>query len=81
MLFSDLMSSQGPLIKVEVIFKETCCSIAQFCPLTQDSNSDVMMKYLGFFEKRSFILTPRNPLKKDETVIDYEMDSEEEWNE
>jgi Chromatin assembly factor 1 subunit A len=40
-----------------------------------------MMKYLGFFEKRSFILTPRNPLKKDETVIDYEMDSEEEWNE
>lgn len=36
---------------------------------------------LFFFEKKSFILNPRNPLKKDETIIDYEMDSEEEWNE
>ncbi len=41
-----------------------------------------MMKYANcFFDKRSFVLTARNPLKKDETVIDYEMDSEEEWNE
>jgi hypothetical protein len=40
-----------------------------------------MMKYLSFFDKRSFLLNPRNPLKKDETVLDYEMDSEEEWNE
>lgn len=36
---------------------------------------------LFFFEKKSFILNPRNPLKKDETIIDYDMDSEEEWNE
>lgn len=42
---------------------------------------DSMMKYVTFFEKKSFILNPRNPLKKDETIIDYEMDSEEEWNE
>ena len=42
---------------------------------------DSLIKYLGFHEKRSFFLNPRNPLKKDETVIDYEMDSEEEWNE
>lgn len=40
-----------------------------------------MVKYLGFFDKRSFFLTPRNPTKKDETIIDYDMDSEEEWNE
>ena len=39
------------------------------------------MKYFGFFEKKSLTLTSRNPLKKDETVIDYEMSSEEEWNE
>ena len=42
---------------------------------------DSFIKYLGVFEKKSYILNPRNPLKKDETVIDYEMDSEEEWNE
>lgn len=42
---------------------------------------DSMMKYLTFFDKKSFILNPRNPLKKDETIIDYDMDSEEEWNE
>ena len=42
---------------------------------------DSYIKYLGVFEKRSFILCPKNPLKKDETVIDYEMSSEEEWNE
>lgn len=42
---------------------------------------DSFIKYYGTFSKRSFILNPRNPLKKDETVIDYDMSSEEEWNE
>ena len=42
---------------------------------------DSMMRYTGFFEKKSYFLNPRNPLSKDETIIDYEMDSEEEWNE
>lgn len=42
---------------------------------------DSYMKYLGIFQKKSYILNPRNPLKKDETVIDYDMSSEEEWNE
>lgn len=39
------------------------------------------MKYLGIFNKQSLTLDPRNPLKRDETVIDYDMSSEEEWNE
>jgi len=42
---------------------------------------DSFMKYLGFFDKKSLQLSARNPLKKDETVIDYDMSSEEEWNE
>ena len=42
---------------------------------------DSMMRYTGFFEKKSYFLNPRNPLSKDDTIIDYEMDSEEEWNE
>lgn len=42
---------------------------------------DSFMKYNGVFEKKSYLLDPRNPLLKDETVIDYDMDSEEEWNE
>lgn len=47
------------------------------CIIIEDS----FIKYLGFFEKQSFILNPKNPLKKDETLIDYDMSSEEEWNE
>lgn len=39
------------------------------------------MKYVGVFEKKSALLDPRKPLMKDETIIDYDMSSEEEWNE
>ena len=39
------------------------------------------MNYNGVFEKFSRVLTARNPFKKDEDVIDYEIDSEDEWNE
>jgi hypothetical protein len=42
---------------------------------------DSFIKYFNFFEKQSLVLNPRNPLIKDETVIDYDMSSEEEWNE
>lgn len=42
---------------------------------------DSFMKYTGFFDKESYLINPRNPLKKDETIIDYDMSSEEEWNE
>ena len=47
------------------------------CILLEDSH----IKYLGFYDKKSYFLEPKNPLKKDETIIDYDMDSEEEWNE
>lgn len=47
------------------------------CIIIEDS----FIKYFGQFEKKSYILNPKNPLKKDETVIDYDMSSEEEWNE
>lgn len=39
------------------------------------------MKYFGVFERKSLSLSCRNPMKKDETVVDYDMSSEEEWNE
>lgn len=39
------------------------------------------MKYFGVFDKKSAFLDPRRPLMKDETLIDYDMSSEEEWNE
>ena len=39
------------------------------------------MNYNGVFEKFSRVLTARNPFKKDEDVIDYEIDSEDVWNE
>jgi hypothetical protein len=42
---------------------------------------DSMMRYTSFFDKKSHFLNPKNPLAKDDTIIDYEMDSEEEWNE
>lgn len=39
------------------------------------------MKYISFFDKKSSLIQPRNPLKKDQSLIDYDMSSEEEWNE
>jgi hypothetical protein len=42
---------------------------------------DSFMKVIGSFDKKSFILSARNPMRKDETIIDYDMDSEDEWNE
>jgi hypothetical protein len=47
------------------------------CIIIEDSYK----KYTGLFEKTSLILNPRNPLRKDVTVIDYDMSSEDEWNE
>ena len=35
----------------------------------------------GFLEKQSRVITGRNPFKKDECILDYEMDSEDEWAE
>lgn len=42
---------------------------------------DSMIRYHGFFDKKSIFVNPRNPFKKDDTLFDYDMDSEEEWNE
>ena len=39
------------------------------------------IKYLQYFDKRSDVINPRNPTIKDENLIDYDMSSEEEWNE
>jgi hypothetical protein len=47
------------------------------CIIIEDSYK----KYTGIFEKTSKILNPRNPLKKDFDVVDYDMSSEDEWNE
>lgn len=37
--------------------------------------------FYGRFDKRSTIISARNPFKKDEQIFDYEMDSEDEWAE
>ena len=47
------------------------------CIIIEDSYK----KYHGSFNKRSTIITPRNPYKRDDELIDYEMDSEDEWAE
>ena len=47
------------------------------CIIIEDS----FKKYYGTFDKKSRVITCRNPFKKDESIIDYDMDSEDEWNE
>ncbi|XP_065059859.1 chromatin assembly factor 1 subunit A-A-like [Rhopilema esculentum] len=37
--------------------------------------------YYGTWKKRSKKITPRNPFKKDENLLNYEIDSDEEWEE
>jgi hypothetical protein len=67
------------LIIVEVISQRIWLFIES--NLITSNSPRIEKNALFFFEKKSFILNPRNPLRKDETIIDYEMDSEEEWNE
>lgn len=40
---------------------------------------DVRPPYYGTFSKSSIILTPRNPFKTDESLFNYNYDSEAEW--
>ena len=35
----------------------------------------------GNNQKKSKVITARNPFRKDEEVVDYDMDSEDEWAE
>ena len=44
------------------------------CIIIDDSHSN----FYGRLHKKSALITARNPFKKDETVLDYEMDSEEQ---
>lgn len=74
--------SKSTLVEAMDIFKKaeqfySCQEQKKKCIYIEDS----YIKYFGVFDKQSFVVCPRNPLKKDETVIDYEMSSEEEWNE
>ena len=47
------------------------------CIIIEDSYK----KYHGSFTKKSSIITARNPFKRDDELIDYDMDSEDEWAE
>lgn len=40
---------------------------------------DVRPPYYGTFSKPSYIITPRNPFKTDESLFNYHYDSEAEW--
>jgi len=37
--------------------------------------------YYGTWRKRSRVIRPRNPLQLDKKLLDYEVDSDEEWEE
>ena len=47
------------------------------CIIIEDSYK----KYHGSFTKKSKVITARNPYKRDDDLIDYDMDSEDEWAE
>ena len=42
-------------------------------------DTDVRPPYHGTWSKKSHIINPRNPFKKDRNVFDYDYDSEAEW--
>ena len=42
---------------------------------------DSYIKYLTYFDKQSQYIRGRNPLEKDLDAVDYDMLSEDEWNE
>lgn len=45
--------------------------------IIEDSHSN----FTGHSDKKSTVLTARNPYKRDELLFDYDMDSEDEWAE
>ena len=47
------------------------------CIIIEDSHRI----YTDAFNKKSNLISGRNPFRRDETVIDYDMDSEDEWAE
>ena len=59
--------NQQPIVGV----KETKCIIIE----------DSHRIYTDAFNKKSNLISGRNPFRRDETVIDYDMDSEDEWAE
>ena len=49
----------------------------QKCIIIEDSH----FRLFGNNQKKSKVITARNPFRKDEEVVDYDMDSEDEWAE
>jgi len=47
------------------------------CIIIEDSHSN----FTGRVTKKSDVITARNPFRKDEQLLDYDMDSEDEWAE
>lgn len=49
----------------------------QKCIVIEDSH----FRLFGTNQKTSKVITARNPFRKDDEVVDYDMDSEDEWAE
>lgn len=76
-IYSGWHSSLLPAKKNKSEQKKATSKGRKKCITIDDSHSN----YYGHFEKKSSIITARNPFKKDDQVLDYEMDSEDEWAE
>ncbi|XP_062575727.1 chromatin assembly factor 1 subunit A-like [Saccostrea cucullata] len=59
---------------------ETVKSITYHCKLLQ-FHMNYRPPYYGTWRKRSSKLSPRNPFKMDNDLFDYEVDSDDEWEE
>lgn len=67
---SSLLPSKKNVENVESKSRRKCITI-------EGSHSN----YYGKFDKKSSLISARNPFKKDDKLLDYEMDSEDEWAE
>lgn len=86
---TDEKTSDGPLAidensnsSVEIVEKKKDISsfVGLRCKLLQ-FHTDYRPAYFGTYRKKSYHISPRNPFKKDLDLLDYEVDSDDEWEE
>lgn len=86
---ADEKAFEGPVAtdensnsSVEIVGKkkDISSSVGLRCKLLQ-FHTDYRPAYFGTYRKKSYHISPRNPFKKDLDLLDYEVDSDDEWEE
>ncbi|XP_050350158.1 chromatin assembly factor 1 subunit A [Nymphalis io] len=80
----ELLPEDGELLPVDGAGETIACDIVKrekLRPKLFAFHENRRPPYWGTWRKKSKFINPRNPFKTDEKLLDYEVDSDEEWEE